>query len=78
MTVISALAFLFYFIIGAVNWITSAGDPKKLETSRTMLTNAFIGIIITAVAYPIIFVIGQILGIPILDPKTLIDQLVFS
>jgi len=73
-TLIAGFAFLFYFIIGAINWIVSAGDPQKIQTSRQMIINAIIGLLITVIAYPAILIISQLLGIPLADPADLIKQ----
>lgn len=78
LTVVSALAFLFYFLLGTITWITSAGDPEKIKQAHSTLVNAVIGLTITAIAYPVIYIIGQVLGIPILDPLELINNLFFS
>lgn len=77
LTLIAGLAFIFYFIIGAVNWITSAGDPKKLETARAMILNAFIGLIITLIAYPLLSVLSHFLGFNLASPTDLINQFHF-
>ena len=78
LTVIAGLGFLFYFLIGAVNWLVSTGDPKKIETARNQMLNAIIGLVITTAAWPIIYVIGKLLGIPIANPADLITQITFS
>ena len=75
LTVIAGLGFLFYFLLGAVNWLVSTGDPKKIETARAQMVNAIIGLVITAAAWPIIYVIGRLLGIPIANPADLITQI---
>lgn len=77
LTLIAGLAFIFYFIIGAVNWITSAGDPKKLETARAMILHAFIGLIITLIAYPLLSVLSHFLGFNLASPTDLINQFQF-
>lgn len=77
LTVIAGLGFLFYFLIGAVNWLVSTGDPKKIETARNQILNAIIGLVITAAAWPIIYIIAKLLGIPIASPADLITQITF-
>jgi len=74
MTLIAGLAFLFYFIFGAINWITSAGDPKKLETARQTIMNALIGLVITVIAYPAITIISHLMGVDLLHPSQLIQS----
>jgi len=71
LTLIAGLAFIFYFIIGAINLITSSGDPEKTKKGQQQMLNALIGIIITVIAYPIASLISQLLGIPLLNPSQL-------
>ncbi|MFH0942690.1 MAG: hypothetical protein V1810_00805 [Candidatus Beckwithbacteria bacterium] len=71
-TVVAGLAFIFYLIFGAINWITSAGDPKKLETARQTITNALIGLTITVIAYPVLTVISHLLGVDLTNPLELL------
>ena len=78
LTVVAGLGFLFYFLICAVNWVVSGGDPKKIEASRNQIMNAVIGMVITAAAYPIIYIIGKLLGIPISDPAAFLGGLKFK
>lgn len=73
-TLVAGLAFLFYFLIGAINWITSAGDSQKALKARQMIINAVIGILITVAAYPIAALLGKILNIPLADPAGLINS----
>lgn len=75
LTIIGGLGFLFYFIIGAVSWLVSTGDARKIETARAQIMNALIGLVITVAAYPIVYIIGQLLGIPIDRPTQFIEAL---
>lgn len=76
-TLIAGVSFLVYFILGAINWITSAGDTNKIQTARQQVLNAVIGITITAISYPAVYVISQLLGVPFKDPETLFNSLLF-
>ena len=76
-TFIAGIAFIFYFMIGAINWITSAGDTAKSQKARSMFTNALIGLAITVMAYPIASVLGKLFGIPLTSPADLINSLTF-
>lgn len=73
-TIISGFAFLAYFIIATVNLITSAGDSNKIQAARTMMTNALIGIIVSAAAYPLAALISTLLGIPLTNPSVVFSQ----
>ena len=73
-TIIAGVGFLFYFILGAVNWITSGGDAQKAATARNTILNAVIGLVITVIAYPAILLIAKLVGIPLADPGELFGQ----
>ncbi len=73
LTLIAGFTFLFYFIIAAVTLVTSGDDQEKITKARTNMTQALIGIIITAAAYPIAWLITKLLGIPLADPQQLLD-----
>ena len=77
LTLIAALGFIFYFIIGTINLISASGDTQKVKTAQQQILNAIIGIIITAIAYPAISLITSLLGIPLANPEELINQFVF-
>ena len=77
-TVIAGLGFLFYFMFGAINWITSGGDSNKAQAARTTIINALIGLTIAVIAYPIVQILSQLLGVPLAKPQELFDQLVFK
>jgi len=44
--VIGIVAFVFYLIMGGIQWITAGGDKGKLEVAKQHLTQAMIGITI--------------------------------
>lgn len=55
---------LVMFLQGALNWVTSGGDEKKLADARKRLTSAGIGLVIAVVLFVLWNVIvGPILGI---------------
>lgn len=67
-----AIAFIFAFagiglllmlLSAGFNFLTSAGDPKKLETGKQRLTNALVGFLIIFVAYWAVQMAGMIFGI---------------
>ena len=74
-TIIAGVSFLFYFIFGAVNWITSGGDAQKAAAARNTILNALIGLVVTVIAYPAILLIAKLIGIPLADPEELFTQL---
>jgi hypothetical protein len=75
LTIVGGLAFLIYFVIGAISWITAGGDQQKVETARKYMTNGAVGMIIIVGAYAIIAIVGQVLGIDLLNPGELIKAI---
>lgn len=67
-----ALEYIFYFagialllmlLSSGFTFITSAGDPKKLEKAKGALTNALVGFLILFAAFWIVQIAGIIFGI---------------
>lgn len=76
LTITAGLYFAVFFIVGGLTWITAGGDQKKHEDARSKLTNGAIGLIIVVAAYSIIFIVGQILGINVLNFSVLIQNVI--
>jgi len=71
-TVVGGLAFVVYFSLGALEWITAGGDKTKVSGAQTQMTQATIGLIAIVASYFIIGIVGAVLGLDILRPfKTL-------
>jgi len=62
---IAGIALLLMIIFSGFQMLTSAGDPKALESAQKRLVNAIIGFVIIFAAYWIIQFIGKILGIEV-------------
>jgi uncharacterized membrane protein YphA (DoxX/SURF4 family) len=80
MTICGSIWFMFQLLFGGYEWISSAGDTKKLTTARQRIMNGFFGLIIIIGAWVIMAVVGQLLGYDILvaHPETIIQQLQFK
>lgn len=63
----AALAVLIYLVWGAFKWITSGGDKDAIGKARGSIVNALIGLFILALAFFITVLVGQIVGIDILN-----------
>jgi len=74
-TVVAGLSFILYFLLGGLNWITAGGDKGKIEKAKGMMTNGAIGMIVIAVSYAITYIVGKALGIDILNPATIINNI---
>ncbi|MBU1326585.1 hypothetical protein KKB64_00160 [Patescibacteria group bacterium] len=63
MLVVSFVIAIFYFMTGALSWITSGGDKAKLESAREKIVNALIGLIVVAATWAVAVLVGQFLGL---------------
>jgi hypothetical protein len=63
--VFAGLILLFYFIMGGIGMIGSAGknNPQAAEQAKKSITGAVTGFVVVFVAYWIVKLIGEILGI---------------
>lgn len=68
LTILAALWFGIHFIMAGFKWISAGGDKTALETARSEITNSLIGLIIVVSAWIIMGVIGEMLGLEILNP----------
>lgn len=75
LTIVAGLAFLIYFMIGGLTWVTAGGDKGKVETAQKMMTNGAIGMIVVVAAYGIAWIVGEVLGVEILNPAQALDTL---
>lgn len=76
-TIIAGLTFIYYFMVGAINWITAGGEAQKAQAARATIMNALVGLMITVIAYPVILIVSRLLGLPLADPGALFNQLKF-
>jgi len=74
-TIFAGLAFFFWFLIGALTWITASSDPKQLDKAKNQMGTAIVGLIIVILSVPITYIIGKILGLDILSPEDIINSL---
>ena len=67
--IIAALATFLYLVLGGIQWITSGGDSKKTEAAGKQITNALIGLVIVAVSWAIMKLVGTVFGIDVFNLK---------
>lgn len=67
MTAIAAIWFIFSFITGAIQWLSSGGDKQALQTAVKKLTHSVIGLLVVVASYGLIIAISNVFGIKILD-----------
>lgn len=75
LTTLAGLMFLIYFIVAALSWVTSGGDKGKVEHAQQQMTNAALGLIIVIAAYGIVGIVGGVVGLDILNPIKLLQQI---
>lgn len=78
LTVVAGIFFLFQFVIGALQWISSGGDKAGISSAQNKITHSLTGFIIVAAAIAIITIIGKFLGFDILNPAKFIDAISFK
>ncbi|GAB4026366.1 MAG: hypothetical protein Fur0011_1820 [Candidatus Microgenomates bacterium] len=78
LTVVAGIAFVLYFLLGGLNWITAGGDKGKIEKAKGMMTGGAIGLIIIVLSYSITWIVGAALGLKILEPGSIIRGLTFN
>lgn len=59
---VAILVLILMLVWGAFDWLTSGGDKEKIAAARGKLINAVIGIILFAIAFAAIQVLGQFTG----------------
>ncbi len=57
---LGSILVMVYFIWGSIDWITSGGDKGKVETARTKITSAVIGLIILVSSFTLIGFVGKL------------------
>ena len=67
-TVFGGIAFVIYFFIGALKWITAGGDKGKVAEAQTGMTQGAVGLIALVSSYFVIGIVGAVLGLDILRP----------
>ncbi|EKE12629.1 MAG: hypothetical protein ACD_13C00149G0011 [uncultured bacterium] len=59
----AGIALLIYLVLGGLQMMTSRGDPKAMQTAQAKVTNAIIGFVIVFLAFTIVQLIAQLLGL---------------
>ena len=65
-----SIGFVFMFITGAFQWITSGGEKEGVSKARGRIVHALIGITLLALSFLILGIIGKVLGFNLFDPNS--------
>ncbi len=60
---VGAFIVLLMLIIGAYEWMTSGGDKEAVGKARNRIINALIGLVILAIAFALVNLIGVFTGL---------------
>jgi len=74
-TIMGAIFFIVYFLMAAMEWITSGGDSGKLTNARNKMMQGVLGLVILVAAYGILGIIGSLIGIELLNPASMLDSI---
>lgn len=72
LTVVGGLAFVIFFTLGGLKWLTSGGDKAKVTEAQSQMTQGVIGLVAIVAGLFVVGIVGGVLGIDFLNPfKTL-------
>lgn len=63
---LAGVALFIMLVVGGFGYLTSSGDPKKLEQAKQTITYAAIGIVLMAAAFLILRTIAYFTGVDVL------------
>jgi len=66
-TILASIFFLVQTFTAAFTWVTAGGDSKKVEQARNQMMQGAIGLIIIVAAYSVLEILGELIGIDILN-----------
>lgn len=64
--VVGAVIFVFMFIIGGIQWMSSGGDKASVETARGRISQALVGLVILFSLFVIIGLVETFFGVDIM------------
>lgn len=65
--IVGGLAFILYFLLGGLEWITAGGDKGKIDEAKHKITQGLIGLSILAASFVIIKFIETGIGMNLLN-----------
>ncbi|OGK64623.1 hypothetical protein A2313_03425 [Candidatus Roizmanbacteria bacterium RIFOXYB2_FULL_41_10] len=54
---------LAMFVMGSISWLTAGDNPEKLKKAKATFFSALTGLIIIAVSYLVLVILGDFLGL---------------
>jgi formate hydrogenlyase subunit 3/multisubunit Na+/H+ antiporter MnhD subunit len=74
LTIFGGLAFLTWFVIGAFTWASSGGNQEQLNKAKSQMSTAVAGLFILILATGLVWLLGQITGLDIINLDKLIKK----
>lgn len=68
LTVVGGLAFVIFFTLGGLKWLTAGGDKTKVSEAQTQMTQGVIGLVAMVAGLFVVGIVGGVLGIDFLNP----------
>lgn len=65
--IVGGLAFILYFLMGGIEWITAGGDKGKIDAAKAKITQGLIGLAVLAASYVIVKFIETAIGLDLLN-----------
>lgn len=75
-TILAALFFIVYAFLAAFEWVTAGGESGKIEKAKNRFIWGTLGLVLIVASYAIVGLIGSLIGISILSPGEMIQQIV--
>ncbi|NMC35870.1 hypothetical protein GYA49_02380 [Candidatus Beckwithbacteria bacterium] len=65
--ILGSLAVILFLVMGAIDWISSDGDPEKIKKARNKIVDAVVGLGILVASFAIVKFLEWIFGFDILN-----------
>ncbi len=72
LVIFGGLAFLTWFVIGAVAWTSSGGNPEQMNKAKGQMSTAVAGLFVLVLSTAIVWILGKVTGLDILNLENLI------
>jgi len=74
LTIFGGLAFLTWFVIGAVQWTASGGNPEQMNKAKSQMSTAIAGLFVLILSMAVVWILGKVTGLDIINLEVLINK----
>ena len=75
LTIFGGLAFLAWFVIGALTWASSGGNQEQLNKAKSQVGTAVAGLFVLVLSTAVVWILSQVTGLDIINFDLLIPNL---